>query len=96
MHSNLVIAAGLAALFLFLAWRRGCGAGFRLASFTMRLVLFEIAFILGEVYLIVLIADLKWPRVLAFVGIAAWGALLVSGIGSRASRQRQGSDGTQK
>jgi hypothetical protein len=32
--------------------------------------------VLGEAYLMVLFADLKWPRVLLVVAIASWAVLL--------------------
>jgi hypothetical protein len=49
-------------------------------SFWLRLIVYGLAFILGESYLIVLFADLKWPRTLLFLAIMSWGVLLGSGV----------------
>ncbi len=89
MIANLVIAGGLAVLFLVLAgrrWRAAAGKGW-LHSLALKLLLFAVAFVVGEIYLIVLFADLKWPRLLAFVAVTGWGVLLMSRAGSRAGRQ---------
>ena len=94
MIANLMIACGLAALFVVLAgwrWRGSSGKGW-LHSLAIKLILFAIAFVLGEIYLIVLFADLNWPRFLAFVAISAWGVLLVSRAGSRNWSQSRRSD----
>jgi hypothetical protein len=74
MHSNAVTCGGLAILFLMVAWHRGRAAA--IGRRLLWLLLFGAAFVLGEVYLMVLVADLKWPRVVAYLAIVSWGALL--------------------
>jgi hypothetical protein len=88
MLLNLLITGSLAVVFMGLAVRRWRGSTDKgwLHSLAIKLILFAIAFVLGEIYLIVLFADLKWPRPLAFVAITAWGILLVARGGSREMR----------
>ena len=91
MNSNRLVAVGLTVVFTFLAWWRGRSSkGF--GPQIVRLILFAVAFVLGEIYLIVLFADLKWPRLFAFVAIAAWGVLLIWGRGFRSLRVKTGSE----
>jgi hypothetical protein len=53
----------------------------------IRLVVYGIIFVLGEAYLMVLFADLKWPRTLLFLAIASWGVLLSPGPWNRHYRK---------
>ena len=53
-----------------------------------RLVLYGIALVLGEIYLIFLFANLKWPRLLLFAAIVSWGVLLGGGVWYRAHGRR--------
>jgi hypothetical protein len=75
-----MVACGVALLFLYLSWLRGCT--------TIRLVVYGSVLVLGEGYLIVLFADLKWPRALLYLVIVSWGMLLGSGVWYRQQRQR--------
>jgi hypothetical protein len=74
--SNLMVAIGFALIFLLLSWLRGrtTGGGLALNSFKIRLLVYGFVFLLGEGYLMVLFADLKWPRTLLFLAIASWGS----------------------
>ena len=90
MPINLIVAGGFALLFLYLCWLRSRGTSGELVieSFWLRLIVYESAFVLGESYLIVLFADLKWPRTLLFLAIASWGVLLGSGVWHRDHRRK--------
>jgi hypothetical protein len=46
--------------------------------FIARLLVYTFALVLGEIYLMLLIADGRWPRALRFVAIVSWGVLLGS------------------
>jgi len=65
-------------------------------SFKIRLLVYGFVFVLGEGYLIVIFADLKWPRTLLFLAIASWGVLLSSGRWNRQRRRAGDSDIAQK
>lgn len=90
MRSNLILASGFALIFLLLTWLRGrkTRRGSALKSLKLRLVLYGFGFVAGEVYLMVLFADLKWPRILLFFAIASWGVLLGAGAWYRDHRRR--------
>jgi hypothetical protein len=62
--------------------------GLALKSLKLRLALYGVGFVAGEVYLMVLFADLKWPRILLFIAIASWGVLLGAGAWYRDHRGR--------
>jgi hypothetical protein len=61
-----------------------------------RLFIYGVLFMLGEGYLTVLIAGLKWPRAALFVAIACWGALLLAGEWYRHQRRKGEADTLQK
>ena len=98
MLSNLIVASGFALIFLLLFWLRGSTTSDWLAikSFKVRLLLYGLAFVLGEGYLMVLFADLKWPRILLFLAIASWGVLLSPGPWNRRLQRKGGSGIAQK
>ena len=85
MLNNLIIAGCLALLFLLLYWIRGRNRSgwLPLRLFKVRVLAYAFLFVLGEVYLMVLFADLRWPRPLLFLTIASWGVLLSSGPWNR-------------
>lgn len=78
MVSDFLVGTGLALIFLFLSWLwgRATGAGKPLNLFKRRLLFYGFFFALGIVYIMVLVADLRWPRTLLFPAIACWGAIL--------------------
>lgn len=86
MLSNFVVAATFTLFFLILGWRWGARTGVAFSFMKKRLLLYGIAFVLGEVYLIYWFADLRWPRLPLFAAIVSWGALLGSGVWYRARR----------
>jgi hypothetical protein len=88
--SNLILGGGCALIFLLPTWLRGrkTQRGLALKSLKLRLVLYGLGFVAGEVYLMVLFADLKWPRSLLFVAITSWGVLLGAGAWYRDHRRR--------
>ena len=88
MLSNLIVAAGFALLFLVLSWLRGrsTSGGLVIKSVSVRLLVYSLAFVIGEGYLIFLFADLKWPRTLLYLAMASWGVLLGSGVWYRYQR----------
>lgn len=90
MHINLIVGGAFALLFLLLTWLRGRKSrrGLALKSLKLRLALYGVGFVAGEVYLMVLFADLKWPRILLFLAIASWGVLLGAGAWYRDHRRR--------
>jgi len=65
-------------------------------SLKISLLVYGFVFVLGEAYLMVLFADLKWPRILVFLAIASWGVLLGSGMWYRHQRRARDSDVAQK
>lgn len=85
MRSNIILGGGIALLFLVLGWLRGSrnSAGFGFRSMTIRLLVYGLGLVVGEAYLMVLFADLKWPRVLLFLAITSWGVLLGAGVWHR-------------
>ena len=85
MLNNLIIAGCLALLFLLLYWIRGRNRSgwLPLRLFKVRVLAYGFLFVLGEVYLMVLFADLRWPRPLLFLTIASWGVLLSPGRWNR-------------
>ena len=89
MLINLIVGGAFALIFLLLTWLRGRKSrrGLALKSLKLRLVLYGVGFVAGEVYLMVLFADLKWPRILLFVAIASWGVLLGAGAWYRDHRR---------
>lgn len=90
MLINFIVGSSLALIFLLLTWLRGRKSrrGLALKSLRLRLVLYGVGFVAGEVYLMVLFADLKWPRILLFAAIASWGVLLGAGAWYRDRRRR--------
>jgi hypothetical protein len=78
-----MIVGALALLFLVLFWRwnRRTGSGKATYSLLGMLLLYELVFVAGEVHLLFLIAGLKWPRGVLFLGIASWGVYWVLGCG---------------
>lgn len=90
MLINVIGGGAFALLFLLLTWLRGRKSrrGLALKSIKLRLVLYGVGFVAGEVYLMVLFADLKWPRSLLFLSIASWGVLLGAGAWYRDHRRR--------
>ena len=80
MFSNFVVATAFTLFFVLLGWRWSTRNGNTPSSLKKRLFLYGIALALGEVYLIFLFADLKWPRLLLFAAIVSWGVLLGSGV----------------
>lgn len=93
--TSLIIAVLLAAAFLLWSWFAGLKHG-QAGAKTVKtkcalLILYGAAFILGEWYLIVLIADLKWPRAVAFLAMSCWGVLLASGSRWRQLRRSRNS-----
>jgi hypothetical protein len=88
--SELIVVTGLGLIFLFLSWlwnRRTSGG-----SLKKRLLVTGVLFVIGEVYLMVLIADLKWPRAVLFLAIASWGVLLGSAPWYRRPQPKSDSD----
>jgi len=87
---NLIVGGAFALIFLLLTWLRGRRSrrGLALKSLRLRLVLYGVGFVAGEVYLMVLFADLNWPRIFLFVAIASWGVLLGAGAWYRDHRRR--------
>ena len=59
-------------------------------SMKRRLLLYRISLVLGEAYLMVLFADLRWPRVLLVVAIASWAVLLGGGLWYRSQGRKGG------
>ena len=98
MLSNLIVVTGFALIFLLLYWLRGrtTSDALSIQSFKVRLPLYGLAFVLGEAYLMVLFADLKWPRIWLFLAIASWGVLLSPGPWNRSPRRKGDSDTAQK
>jgi hypothetical protein len=82
---NYLIASAFALIFLLLYWIRGrkTSGWLPLNSFKTRLLVYGVVFVLGEAYLMVVFADLKWPRPLLFLAIASWGVLLSPGPWNR-------------
>ena len=91
MLDNLIIASGFALVFLLLYWIRGRKASgwLPLNSLRVRLLVYGLSFVLGEAYLMVLSADLHWPRPLLFLAIASWGVLLSPGPWNRRYNRNQ-------
>lgn len=89
MFINFVVATAFTLFFVLLGsrWR----AHSRVAPGARKkiLLLYGIALALGELYLIFLFADLKWPRMLLFAAIVSWGVLLGGGVWYR-ERGRRG------
>ena len=85
LSNNLIVASGFALIFLFVYWVRGrrTSGWLPLNSFKTRLLVHGLIFVLGEAYLMILFADLKWPRTLLFLAIASWGVLLSPGPWNR-------------
>jgi hypothetical protein len=95
---NLVVGSGFALLFLLFFWFRSRTFKDRLAmrSFGLKLFLYGALFVIGEGYLMVLFADLKWPRIVLYLAIASWGVLLSPGPWSRRLRSKDDSDVARK
>ena len=90
MLINLIVGGAFALIFLLLTWLRGRRSrrGLALKSLRLRLVLYGVGFVAGEVYLMALFADLNLPRIFLFVAIASWGVLLGAGAWYRDHRRR--------
>ena len=78
MLSDVLVATGLALIFLLLAWLwgRATSAGKRLNPFKRRLLFYGFVFVLGMGYIMTFVADLRWPRTWLFPAIACWGVVL--------------------
>ena len=88
MFSNVVVATAFTLFFMLLGWRWSTRSGSTPSSVKKRLVLYGIALVLGEIYLVFLFANLKWPRLLLFAAIVSWGVLLGGGVWYRAHGRR--------
>ncbi len=93
-----MVGGGFALIFLLVFWlrHRMTTAGMAIKSFKISLLVYGFVFVLSEAYLMVLFADLKWPRILLFLAIASWGVLLGSGMWYRHQRRARDSDVAQK
>ena len=89
MLSDVLVATGLALIFLLLAWLwgRATSAGKPLNRFKRSLLLYGFFFVLGMGYIMTFVADLKWPQSLLFPAIACWGVVL--GLVAWVSYRRQ-------
>lgn len=75
---DFLVITGLALIFLLLSWLWGrvISGGRPLNVFKTRLLCYGFAFVLGIGYLMVLVADLHWPKGLLFPMIGIWGGVL--------------------
>jgi hypothetical protein len=75
---DLVVATGLALLFLVLSWvyGRALSSGGALNNVKRRILAYGFVFVLGGVCMLMLLPDLKWPSELIFTTVGAWGALV--------------------
>src|SRR5579864_7685099 len=91
---NLVVGGGFALIFLMFFWFRSrtFSDRFAIKSLGVNLFLYGVLFVIGEGYLMVLFADMKWPRIALYLVIASWGALLSPGPWSRRLRPKHDSD----
>ena len=88
MFSSFVVATAFTLFFVLLGWRWSTRSGNTQSSVKKRLVLYGIALVLGEIYLIFLFANLKWPRLPLIAAIVSWGVLLGGGVWYRAHGRR--------
>jgi hypothetical protein len=90
---DFLVATGLALSFLVLSWLygRAIGAGHPLNTFKKRVLIYGFMFVLGMVYLMVLVSDLRWPRDLLFPMIGIWGGIV--GLAAWWGSRRQKRDG---
>ena len=75
---DFLVITGLALIFLLLSWLYGrmLSAGGPLNRLKRRVLVYGFAFVLGMGYLMVLVADLHWPKELLFPLISLWGAIV--------------------
>ena len=75
---DFLVITGLALVFLLLSWVYGrvIGGGHPLSNFKRRVLGYGFIFVLGLGYLMVLVADLHWPKDLLFPLIAIWVAVV--------------------
>jgi hypothetical protein len=95
---NLVVGGGFALIFLLFFWFRSRTFNDRLAikSLGVNLFLYGVLFVIGEGYLMVLFANLKWPRIALYIAIASLAVLLSPGPWSRRLRPKDDSDVARK
>jgi len=91
---NLILGSSVALLFLILGWLglRKAGSETAMRPMKRRLLLYGISLLLGEAYLMVLFADLRWPPVLLVVAMASWAVLLGGGLWYRSQGRKGGLD----
>ena len=97
MLGDFLIATGLALTFFLLAWLWGrtTSAGKPLNTFKKGFLIYGFTFVLGMGYIMVLVADLKWPRTLLFPAIGCWGVVLGFVAWLRYRRQNRNSGAAQ-
>ncbi len=95
---DFLVITGLALIFLLLSWFYGrvVSAGRPLNRFKRRALGHGFAFVLGMGYLMVLVADLHWPKELLFPMIGIWGVVVGFVAWYRYRREKAHSRGEQQ
>ena len=91
LPKNLAVGGGFLLIFLLLFWLRSRKYSDRLPmkSLGLNLLVYGFLFVIGEGYLVVFFADMKWSRVALYLAMLSWGVLLIPGPWSRRMRPRQ-------
>jgi hypothetical protein len=75
---DFLVATALALIFLALSWVYGrtLSGGRRLNYFKRTLLMWSFVFVLGEVYIMMFVSKLSWPKELLFAMIGLWGVVV--------------------
>jgi hypothetical protein len=98
MPQSLITGGSFAVIFLLFSWHRSrtFKNWWAMKSLGLNLFFYGLLFVALESYLMILFADLKWPRILLYICIGSFGVLLSPGPWSRRLRPKQDSDVAQK
>jgi len=73
-----LVVTGMALIYLLVIWAygRALGAGQPLNAYKRRGLRYAFVFVLGGVYLMVIVHDLRWPEELLWPIIGTWGVVV--------------------
>lgn len=88
------VATSVALIFLLLTWLSGraLSGGGTLNSFKRGALIYGFVFVLGMGYVMLLVADMHWPKVVLFPAIGGWGCIVMLVARWRYRRQKRRQD----